>query len=267
MTRPIRWALGRAGWEIISKDDMEIFRWYRYGIDPLRDIQSLSQEWNYSIGLFFDVGAHCGATIKRVRRAFKSCHVVAFEPHPKTFSKLQELTAGIEKLELVNIALGSRVGIMKIFEYSECPATNSLVKNAQYAVRFAEESKGEIDIACSTIDEFCFQRKLASIDVLKIDTEGYDLEVLKGARSMLDRQAIKFIYFEFNDICPRTGTFGGALIPIDDWVRQRGYRFIASYIDYLVPEGELFLVANALYALPPTGRPGSRGKSKGLRKA
>src|SRR6202035_1601258 len=60
---------------------------------------------------------------------------------------------------------------------------------------------------------------------------------------------IKFIYFEFNDISPRRDTSGGALEPIDQLIRPHGYRFIATYNDFVVPDAELFLVSNALYAL------------------
>ncbi len=68
---------------------------------------------------------------------------------------------------------------------------------------------------------------------------------------MLAQKAIKFIYFEFNDIIPRRDASGGTLAPIDQLIRPHGYRFIATYNDYVLPEGELFLVSNALYALPP----------------
>ncbi len=87
--------------------------------------------------------------------------------------------------------------------------------------------------------------------MLKIDTEGFDFEVIKGASYLLAQKMIKFIYFEFNDINPRRDASGGALAPIDQLIRPLGYRFIATYNDYVVPNGELFLVSNALYALPP----------------
>jgi hypothetical protein len=91
------------------------------------------------------------------------------------------------------------------------------------------------------------------IDVLKIDAEGFDLEVLKGADAMLKRGAISFVYFEFNDIQPDENSVGGALAPIDEFLRRYQYRFIASYNDYIATweEGDLFAVSNALYALPP----------------
>jgi Methyltransferase FkbM domain len=56
-------------------------------------------------------------------------------------------------------------------------------------------------------------------DVLKIDAEGFELEVLKGASSMLAQHAIKFIYFEFHEISPRKDVSGGALAPIDQLIR------------------------------------------------
>src|SRR5262249_15432267 len=119
-----------------------------------------------------------------------------------------------------------------------------------FAVRFGKEAR-QIQVRCSTLDKFCSERGVKQIDVLKIDTEGFDFEVLKGASSMLARKAIKFIYFEFNDITAQSDALGGALAPIDQLIRPYGYRFIATYNDYLVPEGELFLVSNALYGLPP----------------
>ena len=112
----------------------------------------------------------------------------------------------------------------------------------------------QIRVDCTTIDRFCSECSIKKIDVLKIDTEGFDLEVLKGATSMLAHKAIKFIYFEFNDIAPRSDASGGALVPIDQLIRAYGYRFIATYTDYVIPEGELFLCSNALYALPPSRR-------------
>jgi hypothetical protein len=89
-----------------------------------------------------------------------------------------------------------------------------------------------------------------SVGVLKIDTEGFELEVLRGGQGLLARRAVKFIYVEFNDLQPGDHTFGGALLPIDGILRHHGYRFIATYNDSIVTQGEVFVVSNALFALP-----------------
>jgi FkbM family methyltransferase len=69
-----------------------------------------------------------------------------------------------------------------------------------------------ITVKCPTVDLFCAERKIKKIDVLKIDTEGFDLEVLKGADAMLKRGAVSFVYLEFNDIRLDENSAGGAFL-------------------------------------------------------
>jgi FkbM family methyltransferase len=242
--RPIKWAFARAGYDILSRAKNSDIP---YGHDVLLDIERLSQTWHCSLDVFFDVGANEGQTIRRVRDSFGNCRIIAFEPHPKTFQKLTENIKSTN-VELINLALGSEGGDKVMFEYN-CSLMNSLLPNAPGAVKWGPEAK-QIEVHCTTLDRFCSDYDIKRIDVLKIDTEGFDLNVLKGASSMLARQAIKFIYFEFNDISHRSEASGGALVPIDQLIRPHGYRFIATYNDYVVLEGELFLCSNALYALP-----------------
>ena len=243
--RPIKWALHQTGRMVINRNI--------FGHDAFADIQRLSQAWQYPIEVFFDVGANDGDTTKRARHNFGSCRIFAFEPHPKTFSQLSENTTKIPSVELLNLALGSEVGQKTMFEYNESKI-NSLVPNAQFTVRFGVDTRRQICVDCTTIDRFCSERRINKIDILKIDTEGFDFDVLKGATSMLAHHSIKFIYFEFNDIVNRSGMSGGELMPIDQLIRPHGYRFIATYNDGVEPDGELFLVSNALYALPPSRR-------------
>jgi FkbM family methyltransferase len=244
VARPVKWALARAGHDVISQK--------RYGYDAFLDIERLSQAWQYPIDVFFDVGANDGETIRHARNRFRNCRITAFEPHPNTFLKLTENIRKYRNVELMNLALGSEIADKTMFEY-DLSKLNSLLPNAQFAVRFGTVPR-QIHVRCMTVDSFCSERGVKQIDVLKIDTEGFDFEVLKGARSMLAQQAIKFISFEFNDIGPRRDTSSGALAPIDQLIRPHGYRFIATYNDCVVTKGELLLVSNALYALPPNGR-------------
>lgn len=53
-----------------------------------------------------------------------------------------------------------------------------------------------------TLDNFCFQKEIQYIDVLKSDTQGYDLEVFKGAEILMEQNKIGWIYCEltFSDV-------------------------------------------------------------------
>ena len=248
IARPIKWALARAGYDVFPRAGCYAISQNAYGHDVFLDIDRLSKAWQYSIDLFFDVGASHGATSRRARDIFRNCRIVAFEPHPKTFLNLTENMKGVRNVELVNLALGSEIADKVMFEYDNS-VLNSLLPNAQFAVRFGVEAT-QIEVRCTTLDRFCSDRGIKQIDVLKIDTEGFELDVLKGASSLLSHQAIRFIYFEFNDIGSLRNATGGALAPIDQLIRPYGYRFIGTYNKYVVPDGELFLVSYALYALP-----------------
>jgi FkbM family methyltransferase len=241
LAKSVRRALAHYGQDVIPRT--------RFGYDVYLDIQRLARAWGWSVELFLDVGANNGSTTLQALIRFPNVRVVAFEPHPATFSRLTERVGNRSDVRLVNLALGAEGGERTMFVY-DSSILNSLVPNAQFAVRFGKTAV-PIVVPCSTVDLFCSEHSIAQIDVLKIDTEGLDFEVLSGARTMMDRGAIRFVYVEFNDIHPSSGRAGGALAPMDRLIRPYGFRFIASYNDYVVTDGELFVVSNALFARPP----------------
>lgn len=222
----------------------------RYGVEPFPDIKRLSKKWNYSIRTFFDVGANEGQTALNALMYFPEARIFSFEPHPATFSALLSELGNRKNVQCVNLALGSQTGELDMFEY-ESSLLNSMVQDAEFAVRFGTKGR-QVPIQCSTLDRFCSEAGIDALDVLKIDTEGFELEVLHGASTMLQNRAIKFVFVEFNNLQPQEGRSGGALLPIDSLLHPHGYRFIASYNDMIVTEGEMFSVSNALFALPPS---------------
>jgi FkbM family methyltransferase len=224
----------------------------RFGLDYLSDIERLASTWSYSIDTIFDVGANTGESALAAFRRFPKAHVYSFEPHPSTFSILQQRIGAHANFRGENVALGVAAGNVDMFEYTSS-VLNSLLPNAPYIMRFPQEGR-RIQVPCATLSSYCKKNGIDRIDILKIDTEGYDLAVLRGAEEMLANGAISFVYVEFNDLHSKDGASGGALFPMDELLRSFGFRFIASYNDYLVAEGELFSVSNALFAIPPNLR-------------
>jgi FkbM family methyltransferase len=149
-----------------------------------------------------------------------------------------------------NLALGTTVGEVDLFEYEESQLS-SLVRNAPYAVHRQSHPKGRLTVPSTTVDQFCVEQDLEQIDILKIDTEGFDFQVLQGARDLLSRRKIIFVYLEFNSIHPQAGITGSALAPIDSLLYPHGYRFVATYTDRVSADNKFFLGSNALFALPP----------------
>lgn len=118
-------------------------------------------------GVFVDVGANVGAY--SVRAAAKGMTVHSFEPNPETLPVLRR-NAEINKvtLDINEVALGSTTGTVGFF-------SNGGTSRVTMA--------GDREVPVRTLDSFAYPR----VDVLKVDVEGYELEVLKGARETLAR--------------------------------------------------------------------------------
>ena len=207
IAKAAKWALARQGIVLVRPR-------FRFGFDVWSDIRRLADTWNYPIDVFFDVGANDGETAFIALRRFPQAQVICFEPNPPTFAKLTTKLGDEARFKGVNCAFGVEVGEVEMLQYDESSKINSLVPDAQFAVRFGKEGR-RISVQCTTLDAYCAQNQIERIDVLKIDTEGFDFIVLQGSQALLRKQAIKFIHVEFNDLQPRVGAFGGALIPIN----------------------------------------------------
>ena len=83
------------------------------------------------------------------------------------------------------------------------------------------------DVEIRSVDEFCAEQNIPHIDILKTDTQGFDLEVLKGARQMLLDQHVSLVYSEVNFAELYKG-----LPPFDEFyrfLRECDYVLVAFY--------------------------------------
>ncbi len=153
----------------------------------------------------FDIGANEGnyalALEKIIHKSKKdadtSYQIHCFEPAKNTFLQLQAKMEGKSNIALNNFGLSETVSGCTLYV-----PTNSNVLSSVYSkhiitreiANFTEEK-----IKMDTIDNYCTQNAIAYINFLKIDVEGFELNVLKGAKKMLENNAIEFIQFEFGE--------------------------------------------------------------------
>jgi FkbM family methyltransferase len=234
--RFLRLALARTGHRLVSP--------LTIGHDVWNDVQNLSLARSIPIRTIFDVGANDGHTSLLLARRFPGAAIKAFEPSPKTFATLKSAIEHHSAIEAFELALGSKAQTQELYEYG-VSVLSSLNPDANYIKRFPQQATRR-PVTVETLDRFCRDHGIERIDLLKVDTEGFDLAVLQGASTLLERGGIAFVYVEFNDV--ETSDDSGALGPIARYLRPRGYRFVASYNDYLVTDGKIFNVSNALFA-------------------
>lgn len=136
--------------------------------------------------IVFDVGANVGVhSILTGSRVTDSGKVFAFEPNPGIRRRLQnnlQLNDLEHRVSVIPLGLSDRTGKARFWvplEGSPNMGISSLHPSADLPV--------EIEILLSTLDDFFERQGLERLDVLKIDTEGNDMAVLRGARNVLER--------------------------------------------------------------------------------
>lgn len=154
--------------------------------------------------VFFDIGANLGQTIKKMTSHYPDVKIYAFEPSKMCFTLLKE-TFDNPNVSVHNLAVGSSCSQLEFNEYS-WSALNSLLKRAYGKAKILETYIVEV----TTIDEFCKINGISFINLLKTDTEGYELNVLKGASEMMKQNRIQFVYVEifFNENYVGQSSFG-----------------------------------------------------------
>lgn len=154
-------------------------------------------------GLVIDIGANIGITLWSTA-AFraKESYFLGFEPSPSCFEQLSELVSDREiPCELFPIALGAKETILEIYG-----TANQL--NSGWAT-FAEHGYKESDripVSVTTLDKVLENEKFANKDItlIKIDTEGFEGEVLAGSKQTLGQNPPDILILEvspmFGDI-------------------------------------------------------------------
>lgn len=191
------------------------------GADLFYDI---TQRLNYgNLQTVFDVGANEGQTVKWIKHHQPNAHIFSFEPVSTTFEKLKQQVGKYQDCRWEKLALGEAKGEKKIKLFSDYSVLNSLNENA---MNHDADAREEI-IIIDTLDNYCKNKNINKIDLLKIDTEGYELNVLQGAEQMLVEKRISFIYCEvgFNTSNKRNSFFE----TIRSYLEERDYFFYSLY--------------------------------------
>jgi FkbM family methyltransferase len=188
---------------------LQILKFFDYFYQK-RFINFLKNKGINRLSVFFDIGAHKGESIDLFCGNFEVDKIYSFEASSITFNILEVKTEKLRKkfkktkIFLENLALGSlnkKISIKHISE-SSSSTIREINKNSKYYKKkffFLKKSNEnslykEVEVEQILLSDYVQKNNIEAIDFIKIDTEGYELEVLKGAENVLKKT--HYILFE-----------------------------------------------------------------------
>lgn len=139
----------------------------------------------------FDVGANIGEWTTLISAVSPKASIFAFEPSAHTFESLKKNCSTLKNVRLENIGLGDANEQKSFYIYGEDSVLNSAIKRDNI-----QQEKTET-VIFKTLDTFCKENDINHISFLKIDTEGNEVYVLRGAEDMIKKGAVDYIQFEY----------------------------------------------------------------------
>lgn len=175
--------------------------------------------------LVFDVGFHAGEFADAVLAVRPSARIIGFEPANSIRQVYaQRHPVADRRTTLEPIAVSNREGDF-VF-YDDASAQNSLA-----AIPMTDRTVS-YRVSTTTIDAYTTAHAVSHIDLLKIDVEGFDLHVLEGSESLLDRQGIDIFVFEYNFAWVLTRRY---LQDAVTFLAQKPYRLFRLFNGFLSP--------------------------------
>ncbi len=174
-----------------------------------------------------DIGAHIGIfTLGAARRAGERGRVYAFEPSPKTARTLQrhvEMNRCQKQVEVVTQVVSDVDGEISFYARGESTAASLSRENVEVLSPDRSDGPARVVVTRSvTLDKFCGGRGIRP-DVMKIDVEGAELRVLRGARKILQEGAVQVLCEVHSE--PMLKNCGGSREELLAFLKEIGYRW------------------------------------------
>tara|TARA_Y100000590_G_C15662002_1_gene993042 strand:- start:1046 stop:1759 length:714 start_codon:yes stop_codon:yes gene_type:complete len=184
------------------------------------------------INVFIDVGAHKGETVELFSKNFKVNKFYCFEASFINFENLKKKILNLknQNIKFFNCAIGEEENIRNFYQLDESSSSTltQINKDSDYykkkmkILNLLNMKKKLIKtnkVKTITLSKFIKENNINNIDILKIDTEGYEYKVLNGAREEISK--IKYIYFEhhFDDMLIK----GYNLSDIHNYLVKKGF--------------------------------------------
>lgn len=165
---------------------------YQESIELINDViasdQYFAKKYLTKDSVIIDAGANIGTFSVFAANLSPKGHVYAFEPVKKTFELLKRNSQNYHQISCVNAGLGEELSSKNIFINNKSTAGSVFEDSPFYSGASDAEQGGYFEkVDVLTLDSFVLANKIVCVNFMKIDTEGYEANVLRGAEGTIKR--------------------------------------------------------------------------------
>jgi FkbM family methyltransferase len=163
-----------------------------------------------------DIGANVGYYTRLLSTLVESSgHVLAFEPHPRSFALLRQNTVRLNNISLIEMAVGHIEGRATLYDFLSESGGSSLRYDARQVADLRAVHRGQAlaprivedlptatySVKTTSVDSYLSERHIREVNIVKIDIEGAELDALRGMEEIVQRSKQMAMFIELN---PRT---------------------------------------------------------------
>jgi FkbM family methyltransferase len=196
----------------------------------LLDLDLLNKKYSLKVKNIVHIGAHRGQEVDSYKRNFPHSKIYLFEPQKKLFNFLENNYGQDDNISLFNYGLGSKNMNKEMYISNNDGQSSSFLKPSNHLL---EHPNVKFEKALTKLEIKIFDElEIRDIDFLNIDTQGYELEVLKGSKISLAND-VKYIILEVNkkelyNGCPLVADID-RFLSIYNFVRTDTYYWLDKY--------------------------------------
>ena len=237
----IRRSLKKALLSVVPTNSLGVYRLAQRYVDAYNGENNGDMETNGELRFMqqnlpqcktiFDIGANWGQWTTLALRSNPTANIHCFEPSPASFKRLLS-NHFPSNVVCNNFGMSSVPGEAKLYVFEALSGLNSLYQRHGLEGLGLSTQQCEETIHLDTVDYYCSQHGITTIDFVKVDVEGHELEVFKGMIRMLESGRIKIIQFEYGGCYIDAGVL---LKDVFTFFKSFGYAFYKIFPKGLRP--------------------------------
>lgn len=162
-------------------------------LDQARLVQRTSPK------IIFDIGANTGQSAERYQEVLPGAQLFCFEPLPEAATVLRKKYSERSSVRVFETAIGDRIGSETLHTNPDWAATSSLLERPQgggHYYPWGAVLETEVQVAITTLENVSNEIGIDHVTILKMDVQGSEMKVLRGAANLLANCAIDIVYTE-----------------------------------------------------------------------